>query len=192
MLPMSTSLCTQTASGAEGSQPKMAGNRKDRTYTNHKSIPYCGKPAGFCLDTEPRATRPSVEWNLSPQRAHCHWIESCRLWCLRWSLRLNWQWLGNYVSAFMVWVMNRRKFLTISNYIHLTHIELIYNGIGARRKRGCCGEDGEKHENKCEGTGDSEVHVCDIKTECQCVQLLGSFIRLSTESERSKPWKNYK
>ena len=81
--------------------------------------------------------------------------------------------------------MNRR-FLTINHYIYLTHIDPIYGDIGAslRRKRGCDGEDGEERENKCEGTGDSEVHFCVIETECRCVRLL-AFIGLSTESERS-------
>ena len=62
--------------------------------------------------------------------------------------------------------MNRRRLLTPTNYIYLTYIKLIYNEIGARRKRGRYGEDGGEHEHKCEGTGDSEVHVCIIETEC--------------------------
>ena len=60
----------------------------------------------------------------------------------------------------------------------------IYNDIGARRKRGSYGEDGEEHENKCEGTDDSGVHVCVIETECRCIQLLAPFIGLCIESER--------
>ena len=66
----------------------------------------------------------------------------------------------------------------------------IYNDIGARMERGRYGEDGEEHENKCEGTDDSGVHVCGIETECRCVRLLASFIGLSTESEGSNTWKN--
>ena len=50
------------------------------------------------------------------------------------------------------------------------------------------GEDGEEHEKKSEGIGDSEVHVCVIdlliETESLYVQvrLLPLFIGLSTES----------
>jgi hypothetical protein len=74
--------------------------------------------------------------------------------------------------------VNRRRLLTPNYIICLTHIKLIYNDIGARGKRGCYGKDGEEHENKCEGTGDSEVHVCVIETEYWCVRLLASFIRV--------------
>jgi hypothetical protein len=68
--------------------------------------------------------------------------------------------------------MNRRRLLT-SSYIQfkLTPIKPIYSDIGARRKRGRYGEDGEEYENKCDGAGDSEVHACVIKTECRCVRL---------------------
>jgi hypothetical protein len=76
--------------------------------------------------------------------------------------------------------MNRRRLLTVNyqwpdgEHWELTHIEPIYNDIGVRRKRGRHGEDGEKHENKCEGIGDSEVHVCVIETEYP----FGSFYRI--------------
>ena len=40
--PMSSSWCAWTPL-AEGSQPKMAGNRKDRTYSNYKSNPLSWK-----------------------------------------------------------------------------------------------------------------------------------------------------
>ena len=61
----------------------MAGNRKGRTYTNHKSISDHEKPAGFCPDTDSRARWPSVEWNCSLQRAHCSRNWRCRILCLR-------------------------------------------------------------------------------------------------------------
>jgi hypothetical protein len=37
-----------------------------------------------------------------------------------------------------------------THYIYLTHIKLIYNDIGARRKGGRYGEDGEEHKHKCD------------------------------------------
>jgi len=58
--------------------------------------------------------------------------------------------------------MNQRKLLTASYDICLTNTKPIYNDVGAKRKRGCHGEGGEEHEKKCEGTADSEVHVCVI------------------------------
>ena len=75
----------------------------------------------------------------------------------------------------------------------MTRIKPIFNDIVARRtwKRVRHGEDGEEHENKCEGFGDSEVHVCVIdllvvETENLYVQVrlqvLALYIGLSTES----------
>ena len=91
---------------------------------------------------------------------------------------------GIMVSAFVVWVMNQRRLLTFNYDIRasafLTRIELIFNGTVARRtwKGVRHGEDGEEREKKCEGFGNSEVHVCvrDWKSicssECWCVRLV--------------------
>ena len=92
--------------------------------------------------------------------------------------------------------VNRRWLLTPNYEIRvrrdasLTRFEPIFNDIVARKtcKRVRHGEDGEEQENKCEGFGHLEVHVCVIETESWCVGLFNLKLALfiaSIESEMS-------
>ena len=100
-------------------------------------------------------------------------LKMCLL-CLRRQHLLHRRWLGNQVSG-ICGVMNRWLLTLNYDIRRLTLFEPIFNDIVARRtwKRVCHGEDGEEHENKCKGFGDSEVHwhVSIIETVSRCVRL---------------------
>ena len=86
-----------------------------------------------------------------------------------------------------LWCVMNQWLLTLNYDIRrLTLFEPIFNNIVARRtwKRVCHGEDGEEHENKCKGFGDSEVHwhvsIIETVSRCVCLEVGASVFHFSS------------